>query len=355
MGKVDQGFLVLWAARHLYGGRLSYIGFGGEGLQVRDVLHVADLYDLIRMSDRRHRSPSGAVHNVGGGTGAQRVSRRADGDLPRAHRPQHAIASDAAHDRRRRAVLRHRQHGNHRGHGLGAGSQPVDTVLDDVLRVAARASQPRSNPSLGRGARRRGTGGVLTMSVVLITGASGLIGSEAALFFSAKGFDIVGVDNDMRRYFFGDDGSTAWRRDAARAGPARLPARSPPTSATKRAMDRAVLRRYGRDIALVIHAAAQPSHDWAAREPITDFTVNANGTLIAARDDAASLPGRAVHLHEHEQGLRRHAEPAAARRARDALGGGRRPPVRRPRHRRNDEHRPARCTACSAHRRSRRT
>ena len=49
MGKVDQGFVVLWASRHLYGGRLSYMGFGGEGLQVRDVLHVADLYELIRI------------------------------------------------------------------------------------------------------------------------------------------------------------------------------------------------------------------------------------------------------------------------------------------------------------------
>ena len=67
MGKVDQGFLVLWAARHLYGGSLSYIGFGGEGHQVRDVLHVADLYDLIRRQVADIDRQSGAVHNVGGG------------------------------------------------------------------------------------------------------------------------------------------------------------------------------------------------------------------------------------------------------------------------------------------------
>jgi CDP-paratose 2-epimerase len=67
MGKVDQGFLVLWAARHLYGGSLSYTGFGGEGLQVRDVLHVADLYDLIRRQISDIGRHSGAVHNVGGG------------------------------------------------------------------------------------------------------------------------------------------------------------------------------------------------------------------------------------------------------------------------------------------------
>jgi CDP-paratose 2-epimerase len=67
MGKVDQGFIVLWAARHLYGGRLSYIGFGGNGLQVRDVLHVEDLYDLLRIQIGDPTRYSGSVFNVGGG------------------------------------------------------------------------------------------------------------------------------------------------------------------------------------------------------------------------------------------------------------------------------------------------
>ena len=67
MGKVDQGFVVLWASRHLYGGRLSYIGFGGEGAQVRDVLHVADLYDLVRVQLGDMARYSGGVFNVGGG------------------------------------------------------------------------------------------------------------------------------------------------------------------------------------------------------------------------------------------------------------------------------------------------
>jgi CDP-paratose 2-epimerase len=67
MGKVDQGFLVLWAARHLYGGRLTYSGFGGEGLQVRDVLHIEDLYDLLRVQMADMSRSSTAVHNVGGG------------------------------------------------------------------------------------------------------------------------------------------------------------------------------------------------------------------------------------------------------------------------------------------------
>ena len=67
MGKVDQGFVVLWAARHLYGGSLTYSGFGGEGFQVRDVLHVADLYDLLRTEMTGMARLSGAVFNVGGG------------------------------------------------------------------------------------------------------------------------------------------------------------------------------------------------------------------------------------------------------------------------------------------------
>ncbi|NUB05026.1 NAD-dependent epimerase/dehydratase family protein [Azospirillum sp. Vi22] len=115
------------------------------------------------------------------------------------------------------------------------------------------------------------------MSVVIVTGSAGLIGAEAVRFFAEKGFDIVGVDNDMRRYFFGDEASTAWSRE-------RLEKRHPSYShvtADIRDQDAidALFARYGSSIALVIHTAAQPSHDWAAREPFTDFSVNANGTL----------------------------------------------------------------------------
>ena len=67
MGKVDQGFIVLWASRHLYGGQLTYSGFGGDGLQVRDVLDVADLYELLRCQMADLGRHSGAVYNVGGG------------------------------------------------------------------------------------------------------------------------------------------------------------------------------------------------------------------------------------------------------------------------------------------------
>jgi CDP-paratose 2-epimerase len=96
MGRVDQGFVVLWAARHLYGGGLSYTGFGGEGLQVRDVLHVADLYDLLRIQIADIARHSGSVHNVGGGH-AQSVSlaeltamcsQRAGESIPIASQPR---------------------------------------------------------------------------------------------------------------------------------------------------------------------------------------------------------------------------------------------------------------------------
>lgn len=70
MGKVDQGFMVLWASRHLFGTGLTYVGFGGEGLQVRDVLHVDDLYALIRLQIADFSRYDGAVFNVGGGRGS---------------------------------------------------------------------------------------------------------------------------------------------------------------------------------------------------------------------------------------------------------------------------------------------
>ncbi|HEX6968087.1 MAG TPA: NAD-dependent epimerase/dehydratase family protein [Micromonosporaceae bacterium] len=116
------------------------------------------------------------------------------------------------------------------------------------------------------------------MAVALVTGSSGLIGSEAARHFAGLGLDVVGIDNDMRRYFFGDDGSTAWalQRLVADLGPAY-------THFDVDIRDRdglaRIFKRYGSDIAVVIHAAAQPSHDWAAKEPYTDFDVNAVGTL----------------------------------------------------------------------------
>jgi CDP-paratose 2-epimerase len=116
------------------------------------------------------------------------------------------------------------------------------------------------------------------MAVALITGSCGLIGSEAAKYFHEKGLDVVGIDNDLRGYFFGKDASTIWKR----AELERTLPRYRHHSADIRNQDDifAIFRDLAKDIRLVIHAAAQPSHDWAAREPATDFTINANGTLV---------------------------------------------------------------------------
>jgi CDP-paratose 2-epimerase len=116
------------------------------------------------------------------------------------------------------------------------------------------------------------------MTVAIVTGSAGLVGSETCKFLHEKGMDIVGIDNDLRAYFFGADSSTAWMR---RELEQRLP-RYRHVSADIRSEEavEGVFRDLGKDIALVVHTAAQPSHDWAAREPLTDFTVNANGTLV---------------------------------------------------------------------------
>ncbi len=115
------------------------------------------------------------------------------------------------------------------------------------------------------------------MKTAIITGSSGLIGSEACKFFHQQGFFIIGIDNDMRKYFFGDDAST-----------------KPMESSLKSTLDNfkhysidirnvdeleKVFKEYNTDIQLIVHTAAQPSHDWAAKEPFTDFSVNATGTI----------------------------------------------------------------------------
>jgi CDP-paratose 2-epimerase len=115
------------------------------------------------------------------------------------------------------------------------------------------------------------------MSVVLVTGSCGLIGSEAVVFFSRLGFDVVGIDNDMRRRFFGDDASTAWQRQELQRQCANYTHRDFDIR-DRETIDK-LFAEFGRSLALVVHTAAQPSHDWAARDPHTDFTVNANGTL----------------------------------------------------------------------------
>lgn len=116
------------------------------------------------------------------------------------------------------------------------------------------------------------------MSIAIVSGAAGLVGSEAVRHFASLGLQVVGIDNNMRAQFFGEEASTIRMRE-------RLSHEVPSyvhhnVDIRDEATIDGIFGRYGRDIALVIHTAAQPSHDWAATNPMMDFTVNANGTLV---------------------------------------------------------------------------
>jgi CDP-paratose 2-epimerase len=114
-------------------------------------------------------------------------------------------------------------------------------------------------------------------SVAVITGSAGLVGSEAARHFAGLGLDVVGIDNDLRAYFFGADGSTRPVRDGLERELAGY--RHEELDIRDRDGVAALFARLGREIEVVVHCAAQPSHDWAATEPLTDWDVNAGGTM----------------------------------------------------------------------------
>jgi CDP-paratose 2-epimerase len=116
------------------------------------------------------------------------------------------------------------------------------------------------------------------MSVAIVTGSAGLVGSESVRYFSAQGLRVVGIDNNMRARFFGEDASTDWMRQRLLE---EIPSYAHHDIDIR---DQAAVFRlfevYGKDVVLTIHAAAQPSHDWAASNPFLDFSVNANGTQV---------------------------------------------------------------------------
>jgi CDP-paratose 2-epimerase len=115
------------------------------------------------------------------------------------------------------------------------------------------------------------------MSVALVSGSAGLIGSETCKRFAQEGFDVVGIDNDMRAEFFGAEASTSRTRLKLESD---LPSyRHRPIDIRDSEKVNAVFREFGGEIKIVVHTAAQPSHDWAARAPLVDFGVNAVGTL----------------------------------------------------------------------------
>ena len=126
---------------------------------------------------------------------------------------------------------------------------------------------------------------------ILVTGSAGLIGSETVKRFAAEGLRVVGIDNDLRKVFFGEEASTRKTRDALIANVPdyehhEIDIRDAPAV-------NEIFKQYGRTLKAIVHTAAQPSHDWAARDPQMDFTVNANGTLNlleAARNFCPETP-----------------------------------------------------------------
>jgi CDP-paratose 2-epimerase len=115
------------------------------------------------------------------------------------------------------------------------------------------------------------------MATALITGSGGLIGSEAVRYFASEGFDVIGLDNDMRAHFFGPSASTRHTSDALKSEYESFIG----MDVDIRDADTVnrVFADHAKSLELIVHTAAQPSHDWAAREPHTDFGVNAVGTL----------------------------------------------------------------------------
>ncbi|MGC9449600.1 NAD-dependent epimerase/dehydratase family protein [Cereibacter sphaeroides] len=127
------------------------------------------------------------------------------------------------------------------------------------------------------------------MKRILVTGSAGLIGSEAARHYDALGHEVVGVDNNMRRSFFGPDGDTSWQRQRLEQSCSRY------RHAAIDIRDRAAVARLFEEFRpeAIVHCAAQPSHDLAAKIPFDDFEVNALGTLNlleAARQHTPESP-----------------------------------------------------------------
>ncbi|MDA8688061.1 NAD-dependent epimerase/dehydratase family protein [Candidatus Pelagibacter bacterium] len=115
------------------------------------------------------------------------------------------------------------------------------------------------------------------MSIALITGSCGLVGSESSIYFSKKGFDVIGVDNNYRKFFFGKDGDVSWIKSKLKKNIKNYQHNNADIR-NYIALEK-IFRKYKKKISVIIHCAAQPSHDWAKDKPIIDFDINAKGTL----------------------------------------------------------------------------
>ena len=115
------------------------------------------------------------------------------------------------------------------------------------------------------------------MNIAFITGSCGLVGSESSIFFAKKKFKILGIDNNSRKFFFGKDGDISWvkknlKKNIKNYNHFNIDIRN--FNLLKK-----IFKKYKKNIKVIIHAAAQPSHDWAKNKPFVDFDINARGTL----------------------------------------------------------------------------
>ena len=115
------------------------------------------------------------------------------------------------------------------------------------------------------------------MDICLITGSAGLIGSEASFFFSKKKFKIIGIDNNLRKFFFGQDGSITWNKKRLINNCNNYHHYDIDIRNKKQLSS--IFKKYKKKIKLIIHCAAQPSHDWAYNNPLMDFQINSLATF----------------------------------------------------------------------------
>ena len=115
------------------------------------------------------------------------------------------------------------------------------------------------------------------MSLAIITGSNGLVGSETAIFLLEKGFDVIGIDNNERKKLFGKDGDTTWLKKYLKRKYKKYKHYDCDIRDNKRITQ--IFRYYKKKVEFVLHAAAQPSHDWAYKNIRKDFEINALGTL----------------------------------------------------------------------------
>ena len=112
--------------------------------------------------------------------------------------------------------------------------------------------------------------------MIIVTGSTGLIGSATCEYYINNRIDVLGIDNDLRRYFFGKESSNKWKEKKLKKS--KFYKHFSIDIRNKKKINE-IIKKYKKKIKAIIHTAAQPSHDWAAKEPFTDFEINANGTL----------------------------------------------------------------------------